>query len=307
MSQAIPSSSQISRRRQPQWARRILMVGVFIAIITVLRMWIPHEIAMWHLAKAGSILKQLDEPIDDDESSETKRHQIFSQAFEELDKAASWAGKDPAVFLARAQARMREIRYLPPDDLQAAWRSVEYDLSEAIKLRPAVPDFYRLRANANYALGKAEDAIRDSSMFIQTLTDIPNYPSFMYAVALNQRAYMRALTGREISEGLDDIQKAFQISGKEKEEGSFLDTRGYLRFKNGQLDDALIDVTRALKLIQSESIDEEGEAIAAREEAIGVVYYHRFEILSALGKEDSAQFDYDEAMKRDYDPERGIF
>lgn len=306
MSQAIPSSSQISRRRQPPWARRILMVGVFIAIITVLRMWIPHEIAMWHLAKAGSILKQLDEPIEDDESSETKRHQILSQAFEELDKAASWGGKDPAVFLARAQARMRELRYLPPDDLQAAWRSVEYDLSEAIKLRPAVPDFYRLRANANYALGKAEEAIRDSSMFIQTLTDIPSYPSLMYAAALNQRAYMRALTGREISEGLDDIQKAFQILGNE-EEGSFLDTRAYLQFKNGQLEDALTDVTRALKLIQSESINDEREAIAAREESLGVVFYHRFEILTALGKEDSAQFDYDEAMKRDYDPQRGIF
>ena len=96
------------------------------------------------------------------------------------------------------------------------------------------------------------------------------------AVALNNRAYMRALARTDLPAALEDVEQALAIEGPSP---VYLDTRGYLRHLTGDHAAALEDMDAAIG----------DPAFADRvEDDRGELYFHRALIRRALG--DAAGF-----------------
>jgi tetratricopeptide (TPR) repeat protein len=133
----------------------------------------------------------------------------------------------------------------------------------------------------------------------------------------NERAYVRAIAGLELEEGLDDVQQAIDLYGAPN--AAYLDTRGYLYHLLGRQEEALTDLNEAIALAERE--DPWGAAHERRpregrggerdrrrhDENLSVLYHHRGLVLAALGRDEEAQADLTRAESLGYNPAGGVY
>ena len=265
----------------------------------------PAEIARWYAAAAAEAELDADD----------------QRAVQRLGQALRWRPDDPDLLVRRAELRLRlNDRTGSLDDSERALQlTVGGQQVEALEQRIAV--FQRM--------GNHRAALQDADRLLELVAAAPNRELQLshgrilaYPGALNNRAYACALAERNIEQGLEDIQLAFDLIGSE-EDSALLDTRGYLMFLAGDLDRALTDMERAVRMAEAERLAFQRLRSAQRNRGIdprlldrhsqlldqsrAVLYHHRGLVYQQLGRETEAERDLTLAQELGYDPERGIW
>lgn len=196
-------------------------------------------------------------------------------------------------------------------------------LDTAIRWSPNRGDLYLRRAQLTISSGDAQAALADSDRAVELArNDSQRFSdsSALLALALNQRAYASALCRHNLDQALADIEEAIQIAGENE---SFLDTRGYIHLRMGQLPEATADIEEAVRMAEADykktrkvylqflrsAVDKRTaqRLLKQLDETFAVLYHHRGELYEALGKTEEAQADIDRAKRLGYSPERGVW
>lgn len=215
-----------------------------------------------------------------------------------MDRALAWQGDDVELLCLRASLRL-EAR-----DAAGAIA----DASQAIALAPTSPQPARIRALAQVVAGNADAAISDAELVIALSS--PGDPD-----ALNHRAYIRALVGRDLPAALADIDTAIAAGGESPE---MLDTRGYVLHLLGRQQEAVDQLNLAIDAMQERRRElgllvgrMERVELARRlrwiDHSLAVMLHHRGLACRALGLAGQAEQDLSTAAKKGFDPTRGIF
>jgi tetratricopeptide (TPR) repeat protein len=178
-----------------------------------------------------------------------------------------------------------------------------------VALAPTAVAAWRLRALVHVVLEDADAAVADAEMVAKLSS--PGDPD-----ALNHRAYIRAVLGRELSEALADIDRALEGDGSPPAE--MLDTRGFILHLLGRHREAVDLLTEAITGMQQQrrklgllSGRADPDALACRlraiEQGLAVMLHHRGQACRAIGLDEQAEQDFREAERKGFDPTRGIF
>ncbi|MFO8002033.1 MAG: tetratricopeptide repeat protein [Marinilabilia sp.] len=178
------------------------------------------------------------------------------------------------------------------------------DFTRAIEANPYVPDGYINRAMIRYHEGDFEDALAD----IEEALELKPEESSLYMNRAIVRYQLDDLKGT-----LEDFNKFVDM---EPRNAMGYNNRGILRAEIGDLDGAIDDLSRVLALREEEDLptvyyrgllyQEKGEfkkalsdfnVVADAHPEFAPVYMNRAEVKQALGQEESAQLDYNTAMK----------
>lgn len=224
-------------------------------------------------------------------------------ALAHVDRALSWQ-PDSVVFL-----WMRGMIHTRLRDYEKALS----DCEAAVALKPNDEKVQRLRLNCLHHLHRQRDVAVVAGDVLQR--SIGNR-----AELLNTRAYARALGDFELEEALADIEEALAGS---PENASFLDTRAYVLFKLGRHDEALVDLNRAVELVEQERDDFErlfqGRRLTQRDAAVkaeqllqfdenlAVMHHHRGEVHEKLGNAAEAKKDLFIGQELGFDPAAGVY
>jgi len=141
--------------------------------------------------------------------------------------------------------------------------SIDY-LNRAIEWSPNSTQHYNVRAEMFQRLGRHEEAIRDHDRIVEI-----SRPSnqVQLSLALNGRAYARAIGQLELNDALEDIELA--IASDSQVYAAFLDTRGYIYYLLGDMDAAEQDLKQATE-------------IAVKEHSIALEQIHYIEFPDAI-------------------------
>lgn len=183
------------------------------------------------------------------------------------------------------------------------------DATQAIGLAPTSPQPARVRALAHVVNGDADAALSDAELVIALSS--AGDPD-----ALNHRAYIRGLVGRDLPAALADIDAALAADGGDSPE--MLDTRGYVLHLLGRQQEAVDQLNLAIDGMQQRRRDlsllvgrMEKVELARRlrwiDHSLAVMLHHRGLACRALGLEGQAEQDLSNAVKKGFDPSRGIF
>ncbi|MFM7183643.1 MAG: hypothetical protein ACKO4Z_02570 [Planctomycetota bacterium] len=183
------------------------------------------------------------------------------------------------------------------------------DADEAISLSPTLSQPRRVRALAHVILREPDAALDDaeSAVALAGRSD---------PEALNHRAYIRALVGRDLEAALADIDAALPANGDGAAE--LLDTKGFLLHLLGRHHEAVdhlnlaIDGTQKVRR-QVEALaghgdpDELAYRMRSIDHGLAVMHQHRALACQALGLAGQAAQDFETAERKGYAPDRGIF
>jgi tetratricopeptide (TPR) repeat protein len=189
-------------------------------------------------------------------------------------------------------------------------RGAVADATRASKLAPTTALPYRVRALAHAVLQDPEAALVDA----EAAVSVSNAAD---PEALNHRAYIRALVGRELPEALGDIEVAIGDAGAAASP-EFLDTRGFILHLLGRHAEAVDDLNRAIGQMQMrrrQATLATGQAdpvelareLRSLDQALAVMHQHRGLACKSLGLVEQARQDLEIAERKGYDPTRGIF
>ncbi|MEI6240756.1 MAG: hypothetical protein WCR51_10225 [Planctomycetia bacterium] len=219
-------------------------------------------------------------------------------AVAEVGRALRWHGVDAELLCLRATLRL-EDRDAPGalDDAQAAAAAA-----------PLSPQPLRVRALVHVVLGDADAALADAARVVSLA--VPGD-----AEALNFRAYVRALVGREVPEALADIDAAIVAVGEAPPE--LLDTRGYVLFLAGRTQEAIDQLNLAIDGMQHQrrqltllagrmDRDELARRVRTFDHGLAVMLHHRALACEKAGLAEQAKQDSELAKKKGFDPSRGI-
>ena len=281
-----------SRPRPPgAWKRRVILAVLLAAVLPAILMpvalpRIRAAVVDWSLERAVR---------------REARGQI-SDAIVEIDRAIRWSEADQRL-LARLLCWRAGLRI---ENRDAAGAAVDAD--RAVALAPTGTQPRRVRALAYVVLEEADAALADADAAVE-ISGRRN-PD-----ALNHRAYIRALVGRDLDAGLADIEAAL-AAGEESPE--FLDTRGYLLHLLGRHQEAIDDLNRAID--ESHRRRRQTTLLAGRfdpadvarqlrsiDHGLAVMHHHRGLACRAAGLEQQARQDLEIADRKGFDPSRGIF
>jgi tetratricopeptide (TPR) repeat protein len=277
------------------------VIGLTIALVVVPLVWaeVPVEIARWYRAAAEEA--ELDGDV--------------SLSLGKLNHALGWSPNDSALYLYRSALN------LEAKELSRALA----DVDRAKDLGHSDPVMIsQQRALCLQRLGRHEEAIAETDRIVRLVGEsagrprLPGMPSRLsYDSALNFRAYARALAQRDLSEALRDIENAILRSGDQLNH-AYLDTRGYLHFLLGDLENARVDMDRALADAEAEF-----RAFKAREKPgdprlwaiqekvleanLAVIYHHRGLVYQQLGQLETAEHDLSRADELGFSPEDGVW
>ncbi len=284
--------------------RLVILATVTLVLGPVLMQFVPEEVARWYLAAAR----------------EAELGGDSQRAEQYLSGALEWLPDRPTLLVARGRHRLAQKKY------QAALQ----DAQRAIELSGGtLPDVFELRMLIFQRLGRHDEAIADADRLVQLVAEAPGMVLktadgrlLTYPSVLNTRAYARALAGKQIEQGLSDIELAFSAAGNENNY-AMLDTRGYLRYLAGDLQEALQDLQRAIELGEAEFQAVQGrlgqEPVFIEDprkrarverlfrEELAVLYHHRGLVHRALGDDAQAEKDLQRADQYGYDPESGVW
>ena len=183
------------------------------------------------------------------------------------------------------------------------------DAEQAIGIAPTSSQPRRVSALAHVILDDADAALEDAEAAV-TLSGHAD------PEALNHRAYIRALVGRDLEAALADIDAALPPDGEGSPE--FLDTKGFVLHLLGRHHEAVdllnvaIDATqktrrRLMELSPHADPDELAYRVRSVDHALAVMHQHRGLACRALGLAGQAAQDLETAERKGYAPQRGIF
>ncbi len=228
-------------------------------------------------------------------------------AIEHLSRAIGWGGTmldaDPqrksSLLCWRAMLRIENR------DLAGALK----DADLAASIAPTAVEPQRVRALAEVIRGDAGAALAAAEAVVELAgRTAPE--------ALNHRAYIRALLGRDLEAALEDIQSALEGSGAGSPE--FLDTRGFIYHLLGRQQEAIDDLNLAIDVAQAErrrlmllaghvSSGELAYRLRGADHGLAVMHHHRGLACRALGLQGQAEQDFEIAKDKGFDPSRGVF
>ncbi len=272
-----------------------------IVAIPIGKAYWPNERARWLIAAAENAL-----------ANATEENDTRNQAQELLERAASsYPEIEKTLDFARISFRMH------PEETE-----------RAIKLVLSMSPDRQVHA-ANALAEMRLDAGDFESAYKILVAGYPG-PTSRTPVERNQLAYYAALANRDLAVALADIESALSDS----KNASFLDTKAWVLFRLGRLNEALESIDLAITALKGELTDTpfpsavrekvddllEGrepfvkrplgdnsdplasfnESFANVLKSIVVIHYHRGEILEALGKIEEADQEYAWAQDRGF-------
>jgi tetratricopeptide (TPR) repeat protein len=275
--------------------RAMMMLVVFAALVGwLIKSQLPAGMSAWHQYSAKQYLAQgqLDE------------------ALEACNQAFTWRANAPELFQLRAE--IQQERGEPQKALE--------DCNELLRLNPHYPRGYQMRATLYQLLGKHDKALEDVKELEEWLDKDHR--------AYNAVAYLRAVSSqdeKDLEVARQQIETAFKLLGFDPNEqlpegdaslaaaeylGMYLDTRGYILYRQGKHKEALADLDKAIVAIErvKQSIVGNPKAKPSDERMLnrelGVMHEHRGLAHEKLGDAQKAQADKDKARELGYDPKR---
>jgi len=222
-------------------------------------------------------------------------------AVDELTRAISWRGDvDVGLLCERASYRLEDR---DPTGAVA-------DCAAASTAAPTAVQPWRVRALAHAVQEDADAAVAAADMVVKLSS--PGEVD-----ALNHRAYVRALVGRDLPAALADIDRA--LAGRTESAPALLDTRGYILHLLGRHRDAVDQLNVAINGLQQNRRQlnnlrgrvDDPVRLACRlrklEQEWAVMLHHRALACRAIGLEEQAKQDFELASRKGFDPARGIF
>jgi len=234
-----------------------------------------------------------------DEATACEARDDVSGAVDALGWAMRWHRDDVGLLCMRASLRLQDR------DARGALE----DLDHAVTLAPTAVTPWRLRALVHVVLDDADAAVADAEMV--TKLSSPGDPD-----ALNHRAYIRAVLGRDLPEALADIDRA--LAGDAGSAPEMLDTRGFILHLLGRHREAVDLLTEAITGMQQQRrklgllagrADPASLACRLRavDQGLAVMLHHRGQACRAIGLNEQAEQDFRQAERKGFDPNRGIF
>lgn len=225
-----------------------------------------------------------------------------SAAVAELGRAVDWC-PDNAMLRCRLLCWRAMLRIENRDP-----RGALADAAAGLAAAPTSTQPHRVQALAHVMLDQADDAIAAAEAAVQAAG--AGNPE-----ALNHRAYIRALVGRDLPAALADIDTALGGSDGAPE---LLDTRGFILHLLGRhqeaidqlnlaIDGAVQQQRRLASLVGRADTDEVASRLRSLDHGLAVMHQHRGLACRAAGLEGQARQDLDIAAKKGFDPSRGIF
>jgi tetratricopeptide (TPR) repeat protein len=227
----------------------------------------------------------------------------LSGAQDEVSRAIEWS-PDDAMLRCRLLCWRAMLR-IEDRDPRGALR----DAGAALAAAPTATQPHRVQALAHVMLGQAEEALAAAEAALQ-LAGRGN------AEALNHRAYVRALLGRDLPAALADIDAA--LAGSEGAPAEFLDTRGFILHLLGRHQEAVDQLNLAIDetgqrrrqltlLVGRADRDDVAYRLRSLDHGLAVMHHHRGLACRAAGLEGQARQDLEIAEQKGFDPSRGIF
>ena len=285
-----PSALEPRTSQKPAGSRkRLLILGVAAAVI-VPALLLPEIVPAVRQMVVGWSLEQ---------AAEREARNDLTGAIANLGRAIRWHGDDVDLLCMRSMLRL--------EDRDAA--GALEDASRAAALAPTAPQPLRVRALANVVLGNAAAALADAEIVVDLAS--PGDPE-----ALNHRAYIRALVGRDLPEALVDIDAA--IGGQREATPELLDTRGFILHLLGRTQEAIDQLNLAIDGMQQNRrqlallagrIDrsELSRRLRSLDHGLAVMLHHRALACEQAGLDEQSKQDFELAKKKGFDPARGIF
>jgi tetratricopeptide (TPR) repeat protein len=188
-------------------------------------------------------------------------------------------------------------------------RGAIVDADQAIAIAPTLTQPRRVRALARVMLDDPDAALNDAETAVELAG--PGDPE-----ALNHRAYIRALVGRDLEAALDDIDSALAEDAAGPPE--FLDTKGFVLHLLGRHHEAVDQLNVAIDGTQKTrrdlmavaghvDPDELAYRLRTLDHGLAVMHHHRGLACQALGLAGQARQDLETAERKGYAPEKGIF
>jgi tetratricopeptide (TPR) repeat protein len=283
---------------------------------------IPAEIARWHYAAAV----------------EAWRTEQFETAQERLRSAQSWNPSERAypalraIFdadrgrTAEAAEAIAAARKQSPHDPLLLLINTQLLLDaerygEASELLQSLPPALRRRVPAGlqwmvlqHAGDVAEAVKTQREAFRESETSGTPPPE----EALNALAYALAVANVDLPEALERIDKALDLRGRRRDtkpaaepadkhdplpdagqDYALIDTRGYILYRLGRLEDALAEMNVAVSGMEATTPPAAQEKIRSRDARrnVAVIYYHRALVLEALDQTERAEADLQRVRK----------
>ncbi|MFM7206120.1 MAG: tetratricopeptide repeat protein [Planctomycetaceae bacterium] len=224
-------------------------------------------------------------------------------AIGDISRAIGWAGHD-----AGRRSRLLCWRAMLRIENRDA-RGGRADAESAVTIAPTLTQPRRVRALASVILGDPESALADAQAAVELAG--PADPE-----ALNHRAYVRALVGRDLEAALSDIDSALADDGTGSAE--MLDTKGFVLHLLGRHHEAVDLLNVAIDMEQKErrelavlaghvDPDELAYRLRSLDHGLAVMLHHRGRACQALGLAKQARQDFETAERKGFAPERGIF
>lgn len=183
------------------------------------------------------------------------------------------------------------------------------DATAALAAAPASTQPHRVQALAYVMLARPDEALTAADAAVQVAGRDD-------AEALNHRAYIRALVGRDLPAALADIDAA--LAGSEGTPPEFLDTRGFILYLLGRDQEAVDQLNLAIDetlqrrrqlvlLVGRADPDDVAYRLRSLDHGLAVMHHHRGLACRAAGLEAQARQDFEIAEQKGFDPSRGIF
>jgi tetratricopeptide (TPR) repeat protein len=224
-------------------------------------------------------------------------------ALAEVGRAIDWSAED-AMLRCRLLCWRAMLR-IEDRDPEAALD----DASAALAAAPTSTQPHRVQALAHVMLAQPDEALAAADAAVQ-LAGRGN------AEALNHRAYIRGLVGRDLPAALADIDAA--LAGSEGAPAEFLDTRGFILHLLGRHQEAIDQLNLAIDetlqrrrqftmLVGRADPDDMAYRLRSLDHGLAVMHHHRGLACRSAGLEAQARQDLEIAEQKGFDPSRGIF
>ena len=284
-----PSGDRSATRPQAGAWKRWLLLAVILGgvvpaiVIPQILPAVREAVVQWSLERAA----------------ECEARSDIAGAIADVSRALRWHGEEVDLLCMRAMLSLEERD--APGSLEDAVR--------ATAIAPTAAQPWRVRALVNVVLDDAEAALSAADMVV-------NLSAAGDPDALNHRAYIRGLVGRDLPAALADIDRA--IASGDDSSPEMLDTRGFLLHLLGRHREAVDQLNVAITGMQqnrrkigllSGRVDPVQLACRLRglDHGMAVMLHHRALACRAVGLEEQAKQDFELADRKGFDPSRGIF
>jgi len=223
-------------------------------------------------------------------------------ALAKVEQALRWLPNDSALVYLRGQI------FAEDENWEASLRDYTRVIEE---LAPEFAFAYVKRAAVHEQMGNYVLAMDDLKQAMKLSP--PDEPSL-----LNHHAYLCGLANSNLDTAQVEIDRALKLYTAEAkrqelptiEPAAFLDTRGFLRYRVGEYDQALSDIEKALRYLNVErkatlekltehDISTSGP-MRAYDQMQGEILYHQGLVRQSLGQTEEAKQDFDFATELGY-------